>query len=160
MSRGEKIAIIRDFVPCLREQIGGLTPEQLTTQYNMPEWTIAQNIHHLVDSHAHAYLLFKLMLTEDKASIPAYNGSRFAELSDGSDANIEDSLLILQGLHARWTRMLENISDWEKEGRHPDFTARFDRDATFDDLLNLYSYHCGAHLEQIQDVLDKMPANT
>ena len=43
MNREEKIAIIRDFVPRLREQVAGLTPEQLTTQYNPPEWTVAQN---------------------------------------------------------------------------------------------------------------------
>ena len=46
----ERIGTIRDFIPKLRDQVGDLTDEQLTTQYNPPEWTVAQNVHHLVDS--------------------------------------------------------------------------------------------------------------
>lgn len=152
MTREEKIAIIRDFVPRLRQQIAGLTPEQLTTQYNAPEWTVAQNVHHLVDSHAISYIRFKLILTEDKPTILPYNQDGFAELPDGCDANIEDSLMILEGLHARWSRMLENISDWDKSAYH----AGAEKDVSLDDNLNIYSNHCNAHIKQIQEVLDKM----
>lgn len=152
MTREEKIAIIRDFVPRLRQQIAGLTPEQLTTQYNPPEWTVAQNVHHLVDSHATSYLRFKRILTEDNPTLHGYDQDAFAEMPDGSDANVEDSLLILEGLHARWARMLENITDWEKSGYH----AEADRTVTLDDNLRIYSNHCNNHIQQIQEVLDKM----
>jgi exoribonuclease II len=156
MTREDKIAIIRDFVPRLREQIARLSPEQLTTQYNAPEWTIAQNVHHLVDSHASSYIRFKRILTEERATLLPYDQDAFAELPDAKDANVEDSLLILQGLHARWARMLDNISDWSKSGYH----AGAERDVSLDDNLNIYSNHCNAHIKQIQEVLDKMPANT
>lgn len=152
MTRDEKIAIIRDFVPRLRQQIAGLSPEQLTTQYNPPEWTIAQNVHHLVDSHVNSYVRFKLILTEDNATIRPYDQNLFAELPDASDAHIEDSLLILEGLHARWARMLNNITDWRKAGFHPELN----KSVSLDDLLNTYSNHCKAHIQQIQEVLDKM----
>jgi hypothetical protein len=152
MSREEKIALIRDFVPRLRELVTGLTPEQLTTQYNPPEWTVAQNVHHLVDSHVTSYIRFKRILTEDGATLLPYDQNAFAELPDASDANIEDSLLILQGLHARWARMLENISDWDQSAYH----TGADKMVTLDDNLNIYSNHCNAHIKQIQEVLDKM----
>lgn len=152
MTREEKIAIIRDYVPRLRAQIADLTDEQLTTQYNAPEWTVAQNVHHLVDSHVNSFLRFKLILTEENADIHPYDQDAFAELSDASDANIGDSLLILEGLHARWARMLNNISDWEKTGFH----LGLKKTISLDDLLNIYSNHCNAHIQQIQDVLDKM----
>ncbi len=152
MNRAEKIAIIRDFVPRLRAQIAGLSSEQLTTQYNPPEWTVAQNVHHLVDSHVNSYVRFKLILTEDNVTIRPYNQDLFAELLDAKDANIDDSLLILQGLHARWTRMLDNISDWSKAGYHPEL----EKAVTLDDLLDIYSNHCNLHITQIQAVLDKM----
>ena len=152
MTHDEKITVIRDFIPRLRAQIADLTPEQLTTQYNPPEWTVAQNVHHLVDSHVNAYVRFKLILTEENATIRLYNQDLFAELADASDANIEDSLLILTGLHARWTRMLNTINDWDKEGFHPGFEIP----VSLNRLLDIYSKHCNDHIRQIQDVLDKM----
>ena len=152
MTREEKIAIIRDFVPRLRAQVEGLSSEQLTTQYNPPEWTVAQNVHHLVDSHMNSYVRFKLILTEDNATIRPYDQNLFAELPDARDANIEDSLLILEGLHKRWARMLDTISDWSKAGFHPELNQAI----SLDDLLDIYSDHCKAHIQQIQAVLDKM----
>ncbi|GAB5493301.1 MAG: bacillithiol transferase BstA [Phototrophicaceae bacterium] len=152
MNRQEKIEIIRSYVPKLRAQVEGLTGEQLTTQYNPPEWTIAQNIHHLVDSHMNSYVRFKLILTEDNATLRPYDQDAFAELADACDEHIEDSLLILEGLHARWARMLDNISEWEKAGYHPEL----DKPVSLDDLLDIYSNHCDSHTQQIQAVLDKM----
>lgn len=152
MTREEKIDIIRDYVPRLRAQIADLSDEQLTRQYNPPEWTVAQNVHHLVDSHLSSFIRFKLILTEENAEIRPYDQDAFAELPDASDANIGDSLLILEGLHARWARMLDNISDWEKSGFHPELKKAI----SLDDLLNIYSNHCNVHTQQIQEVLDKM----
>lgn len=152
MTRDEKIAIIRDFVPRLRAQVADLSPEQLTTQYNPPEWTVAQNVHHLVDSHMNSFVRFKLILIEENAEIHPYDADAFAELPDASDANIGDSLLILEGLHARWARMLDNISNWGKSG----FYLGLKKPISLDDLLNIYSNHCNDHIQQIQAVMDKM----
>ncbi len=152
MTREEKIAIIRDFVPRLKAQIANLSPEQLTTQYNPPEWTVSQNVHHLVDSHVNSYVRFKLILTEENAAIRPYNQEAFAELPDAVEANLDDSLLILQGLHARWSRMLDNITDWSKTGFHPELNKAI----SLDDLLDIYSDHCNVHIQQIQEVIDKM----
>ena len=152
MTRDEKITIIRNFVPRLREQVAGLSPQQLTTAYNAPEWTVAQNVHHLVDSHINSYVRFKLILTEDNTTIRPYDQDAFAGLPDASDAHIEDSLLILEGLHRRWARMLDHITDWGKAGYHPEL----EQPVSLDDLLDIYSEHCNAHIRQIQDVLDKM----
>lgn len=152
MTRAEKIATIKGFVPRLRAKVAGLSAAQLTTAYNAPEWTIAQNVHHLVDSHANSYIRFKLILTEENATLRPYDQEAFAELPDGKDAHIEDSLLILEGLHARWGRILDHISDWDKSGYHPGLG----QNVSLNDLLDIYSDHCEAHLKQIQEVLDKM----
>jgi len=149
----ERITTIRDFVPRLRDLIAGLSNEQLTTPYNAPEWTIAQNVHHLADAHMHAYLRFKQILTQDEAQIIGYNPDDYAKQPDAMGANVELSLQILEGLHARWTTLLENVSDWSKSGWHQ--TA--EKYISLDDQLSIYSRHCAAHQRQIQEVLDKMP---
>ena len=154
LSTDERIAIIRDFVPRLRAQVNGFSAEELTTAYNAPEWTIAQNVHHLVDSHVNSFCRFKLILTEDHPDFRPYNQALWAELPDAKDANIEDSLLILQGLHSRWVRMLEHITDWSRTGYHPEYKVEH----SLDSLLTTYATHCNLHIKQIQEVIDKMSA--
>ncbi len=152
MTREGKIAVIREYVPKLRAQIAGLTADQLTTQYNPPEWTVAQNVHHQFDSHVNSYVRFKLILTEENATIRPYDQDEFAKLADASDANIKDSLLILEGLHTRWARMLDTIRDWSKAGFHPELNQTL----SLNDLLDICIEHCHAHTQQIQEVLDKI----
>lgn len=151
----ERIAVIRDYVPRLEALVAGLNPEQLTTPYNAPEWTIAQNVHHLVESHATSYLRFKRMLVEDRPTVRGYNQDAYAELPDAQDANVADSLMILRGLHARWARMLDNIEDWSRTCYHDEAKKII----SLDDMLSTYVRHCNAHCQQIQEVLDKMPAS-
>ena len=149
----ERLATIRDFVPRLRQLVAGLTAEQLTTPYNAPEWTVAQNVHHLVDSHTHAYLRTKHILTKHEPQLVGYDQDEFAKFPDAKDANIEVSLQILEGLHVRWVRTFETVTDWSKKGYH----LEMQKDVSLDDILSTYHNHCGAHYRQIQEVLDKMP---
>lgn len=153
LPKADRIAIIRDFVPRLRAQVADFSAEELTTPYNAPEWTIAQNVHHLVDSHANSYIRFKLILTEDYPEFRPYDQDAWAQLPDAMDADISVSLQILEGLHARWTRVLNSITDWEKKGFHPESKL----DYTLDDLLTSYADHCNGHIQQIQEVIDEMP---
>ncbi len=156
-SRAESIAIIRALPAQLREKVAGLSDEQLTTAYNAPEWTIAQNIHHLADTHMVCLRRFKLILTSPSFQFTSYDVNAIAEMPDASNADIEHSLKILDGLQARWATLLENLSDdeWLKVGR----ASSPDRpDYSLEDLARLYSGHGINHLQQIQEVLDKMPA--
>lgn len=148
----ERIAMIRDFAPQLRDQIAGLSAEQLTTQYNAPEWTIAQNVHHLADAHMHAYLRCKQIITQDEAKLFGWVPDDYAKQPDAQDANVELSLSIIEGIHARWTILFENVTDWSKSGWHT--TA--EKMISLNDLLSTYSWHCGAHTKQIQEVMDAM----
>jgi hypothetical protein len=149
----ERLTTIRDFVPRLRELVAGLNAEQLTTQYNAPEWTVAQNVHHLADAHMHAYLRCKQIMTQDAAQLFGWSPPDYAEQPDAKDANIALSLNILEGIHARWTTMFETVTDWSKVGWH----TTSEKYISLDDMLSTYSRHCGAHYRQIQEVLDKMP---
>src|SRR5262245_58621089 len=77
----------------LREAIAGLTPPQLATPYREGGWTPIQVVHHLVDSHLHTYVRFKLALTEDAPAVPDYDENAWAEMTDArSTSGIEASL--------------------------------------------------------------------
>lgn len=148
----DRIAIIRNYVPRLREQIKGLSDDQLTTAYVEGEWTIAQNVHHLFDAHTNAYQLFKRVLTEDDAKLLWPDQDACANLPDASHANLEPSLLGLSGMHSRWSDLLSNVTDWSKSGT----SIKSGKIYSVDDLLTMYSNHCNNHIQQIQDVLDAM----
>lgn len=152
METQEKIGIIRDFVPNLRQLVHGLSAEQLTTTYVKDEWTIAQNIHHLFDSHSNAYQLFKRILSEDEAKLSWTQQDILAELPDAQRADISGSLMALEGLHRRWADMLDNIEDWSKAGE----SISSGKVYQLADLLRMYANHCENHRQQIQDVLDAM----
>lgn len=153
-TRAEMIAAVRNLPAQLREKVRGLTVEQLTTPYNKGEWTIAQNVHHLADTHMVCIRRFKLILTSPEFHFTSYDVNAIAEYPDAKDADIEYSLKILDGLQARWAILLENLNDdeWAKIGYSPR------GDLSIEDITRIYSQHGLNHLVQIQDVIDCMPA--
>lgn len=152
MPTPEQIDVIRNFPAKLEALVTDLTPEELTTAYNAPEWTVAQNVHHLADAHMNGYIRFKLIVTEDNPPIKPYQQPLWAETADAKSADIRPSLALLRALHQRWVLFMESIEDWSRTGNHPDRGL-----VTLDQFLQTYVSHCEAHTNQIQAVLDKMP---
>lgn len=146
--RLDRIDQIRRFPAELETAVQGLNEEQLTTCYDSSEWSVAQNVHHLVDSHMNAYIRTRLILTEDNPPIKPYLQESWAELTDAKTPAITTSLLILRGLHQRWTELLDSLqdSDFRRTGLHPDHEG----DYTIDSILQIYSEHGTGHIEQLQ----------
>jgi len=143
----EKIRIL----PAQIEQlVADLTPEQLTTHFLPSEWSVAQNVHHLADSHMNSYLRCKLIATEDHPTLKPYNQERWAELPDAQEADVSPSLALLKSLHTRWTTFWENLPDdaWTRTGFHPETGT-----VTLADQLRLYAAHGEAHIDQIKRTL-------
>ena len=155
-TRADYIEGIRNLPTQLRDKVAGLSVEQLTTPYVEGEWTIAQNIHHLADTHMVCIRRFKLILTSPEFHFTPYDVNAIANYPDARDADIEFSLKILEGLHARWAILLESMTDeeWNKTGI---FYKPEIRDYPLERLARVYAEHGHNHLKQIQDVLDAMP---
>jgi hypothetical protein len=120
-----------------------LGDSKLETPYRPGGWTARQVIHHVADSHMHAYLRFKLALTEQKPFIKPYDEAPTAELADYSlDVNL--SIALLDGLHARWTAIIDHMSDddFDKVYVHPEYQKEF----SLLEALGLYDWHCRHHL--------------
>jgi hypothetical protein len=152
MTTAENIDVIRRFPAQLEALITGLTAEELTTAYNAPEWTVAQNVHHLVDSHMNSYVRMKLMQTETNPTLKPYDQDVWAKQPDAESADLGPSLAILRGLHHRWANFLEGVEDWSRPGYHA-----ANGPVTLESQLGYYVAHCQGHLDQIQAVIDKMP---
>jgi hypothetical protein len=147
----EKVRALPDQIAAL---VDGLTPEQLTTHYLDGEWTVAQNVHHLADSHMNSYVRCKLMATEVEPIFRPYDQDLWAELSDAKSADLSVSMLLLRSLHGRWVLFWESLSDeeWQCTGFHPD-----DGPVTLAQQLQLYADHGEAHIDQITRTLAAQP---
>lgn len=130
----------------LRGAVAALGEAQLDTPYRDGGWTVRQVVHHLPDSHANAYIRFKLALTEETPRIKPYDEARWAELPDGRTGPLAPSLSILDGLHARWTVLLRGMGDedFQRTLEHPEHGV-----LTLDRLLGMYAWHCRHHVAHI-----------
>ena len=144
--RREMIDEIRNLPARLRERVRGLTDAQLTTHFQPHEWTVAQNVHHLADSHMNSFIRLRLILTEEHPTLKPYDQHLWAMLADSGTTALEESLSILDGLHARWVRLFESLDDaaWQRSGLHPE-----NGEVTLEDMLQIYAAHGQGHIEQI-----------
>ena len=143
-----------DRIRCLPDDleacISGLTEEQLTTHFIEGEWTVAQNVHHLADSHMNSYIRFKLTLAEENPPLKPYDQDVWADMVDATSGDITSSLILLRGLHTRWANLLEGFSDedWARTGHHPEHGEQ-----SLEDMLELYARHGHGHIAQITKTL-------
>ncbi len=144
---------IASFPERLEFLVENLEDEKLKNTYRPGSWNIAQLVHHLADSHMNGFTRLKLALTEDNPVIRPYNEKAFAELPDGRGLNLEPSLLLLRGLHTRWAKAINAMSEEElqrqfvhPEGNYP--TAIYQ-------LIALYSWHGDHHLAHIKLALNQ-----
>ncbi|MDJ0756904.1 MAG: DinB family protein [Ardenticatenaceae bacterium] len=149
--RRQRIAQIRQLPDQIETLVKDLTVEQLTTHFLADEWTVAQNVHHLVDSHMNSYIRCKLMATEDQPPLKPYDQDAWAMHADATTADIQNSLIMLRALHERWAQFWESLPDsaWARTGMRP--TAG---PISLNDQLGLYVEHGLAHIDQIERTLE------
>ncbi len=90
--RAANIQTLRLLPERLCAAVAGLNDTQLDTPYREDGWTVRQVVHHVADSHAVAYIRFKLALTEDWPTIKTYDEAAWANLSDSRWLPIDSSL--------------------------------------------------------------------
>ena len=145
-SRAAAIADLAAHPAALRAAVAGLTDAQLDTPYRPDGWTVRQVVHHLADSHMNAFIRFKLALTEDAPQIKPYDEKAWVTLADVQGQDIEGSLLILQGLHARWSALLSSLApeQLDRTFLHPESGPQ-----KLDRTLQTYAWHCRHHVAHV-----------
>ncbi len=132
----------------VKKLIENIDDKKLDLRYRPGGWTIRQVVHHLADSHYNSFMRFKLALTENNPVIKPYKQAEWAELPDTSEADINFSLMILEGLHKRWVVLLKKMTpqQFELTFKHPerDSIQRLDMN------LGMYAWHGKHHLAHIR----------
>jgi uncharacterized damage-inducible protein DinB len=137
----------------MRSAVAGLADEQLDTPYRSGGWTIRQVVHHVPDSHMNSYIRCKLALTEDHPTIRPYDEAAWANLIDGMTAPIEPSLSLLEGLHDRWVRVLQSLSetDLQRTLYHPERG-----EMTLDYYIAACAWHGKHHVAHITALRERL----
>ena len=155
-SSEQRLAFIETIEACpsnLRASARSLSDVQLDSCYREDGWTVRQLIHHMFDSHANAYIRFRLALTEHEPKITAYNEAAWAELEDSFSVPVSVSLDLLDGLHVRWVATLRSMSseDFARNLDHPEIGL-----VDLDTMLQLYAWHGLHHVAHITSLKERM----
>lgn len=138
---GQLMDVVKDF-----------SSQQLDTPYRDGGWTVRQLIHHVADSHLHAYIRMKWALTEANPIIKAYDEKLWARTDDNkADPNL--SLLLLKSIHAKWVALIKTLQteSLEKIFTHP----QTKKEVRLDTLIALYAWHGRHHLAHIHALKER-----
>ncbi len=144
-------SVIENFPNRLKSILKNLSNEQLNWVYRPNGWTIKQVVHHCADSHMNSLMRFKLALTEDLPIIKPYEEAIWAILADVDSDDLKASLQIIEGVHTRWTLLLQSFTNVE-------FSRKFIHPATgrifeLQESLGIYAWHCNHHFAHIEQAL-------
>jgi hypothetical protein len=131
----------------IRREVIHLTADQLDTAYRPGGWTIRQVVNHLSDSHMNALIRFKLALTEETPVIKPYHEQYWAELADSKTIDIHAALMILDGVHSRWSVLMNSLKEkeWDRSFVHPEKG----REIRLKESAGSYAWHGNHHLAHI-----------
>ncbi len=132
----------------------GLNPKDLEHTYRPGGWNIKQVIHHLADSHMHAFSRFKYVVTEgDQVEVKAYKEALWAGTPEIDDS-IDDSLLILRGVHNRWSKLIHSLDPQILNKGY--YHSEMKRNVPLFEAVAQYEWHCKHHLAHIHLALKNM----
>lgn len=137
----------------LEKVITGLTEKQLDTPYREGGWTVRQVVHHIADSHLHAYIRTKWILSEETPVIKAYLEKIWAETPE-TKADPAISTTLIKALHTKWTLLLKSLTQEQlkRELIHPETKKHI----ALHNLIAIYAWHGEHHLAHITGLKHRM----
>jgi uncharacterized damage-inducible protein DinB len=143
--RLELIRQIQNLPAEMRAALSGMGDAELDRPYREGGWTVRQLVHHVADSHMHAYLRMKFAMTLDEPTIMPYDENKWVEFGDCAGP-IEPSLALLQALHMRWAMFLRSLpaEAFDRKFHHPD-----NGPTPLGKALELYAWHGRHHVAHV-----------
>ena len=143
---------IAEFPKTLKKIVKKLRDGALDRSYRPHGWTVRQVIHHLADSHMHAYIRMKLALTENTPVIKTYEEKLWAEMEDAKHGSVKSSMKLLSALHQRWVDFLYELSEDDLQRGYYNPVSK--RTIILQEAISLYAWHTKHHLGHIKIVAD------
>jgi uncharacterized damage-inducible protein DinB len=130
----------------LYNAVKDLKENKLLSTYRPGGWTLAQVVHHLVESDINAYPRIKYALTQEVPDVMVAQQQLWAELPDAKSPNISSSLTLFEAIRNRWADAFESLrpEDFSRQWRHNRYGL-----LTIDGLLQQYVWHAQHHTSQI-----------
>lgn len=153
-TRVQYINQIGEFPDRLAERVSEIERRGLLdTPYRPGGWTAQQVIHHLADSHLHAYRRHKVTLLEEHPTLVTYDETAWAELPDVTAVPVHASVSILRGIHLRWAVLLTQCTDaqWRRTAYHPGSGITY----TLETLAAQYVWHGNHHLGHLRLIINE-----
>jgi hypothetical protein len=149
----ESLRALAEAAARFREAVSGLSSEQLDTPYRPDGWTVRQVVHHMVDSHMHAYCRCRFALVEDAPAVKSYNEAAWAELSDARTMPVEVSLELLEAMHSRWVALFRSLTaeQWKRVYVHSERGR-----VSLEQTASIYAWHCRHHAAHITGLRQRM----
>jgi len=135
--------------------IQNLDQHQYETPYREGGWTVKQLVHHLADSHMHAYIRFKLAVTENNPTIKPYEENEWVKLGDVESVPVNVSVTLLHALHRRWHAFVETLTK-DQYINNTVYHPEQKREMSLWMLLGLYSWHGRHHVAHITALKERM----
>ena len=152
LDRQARVGLIKQ-IGALPQQLEDLVEQLerralLDSAYRPGGWTAQQVVHHLADSHLHAYRRHKITLVEKHPTLVPYDEVAWAELPDVQAVPVRASVDILRGLHLRWAVLLAQCTpaQWARTAYHPGSNTRYHLDT----LAAHYAWHGDHHLGHLR----------
>lgn len=151
--RVSAIAALTALPLSMRTAVDGLTDAQLETPYRDGGWTVRQVVHHVADSHMHAYIRVKFALTEESPTVRPYDEAAWAELPDVARVPAQVSLSLIDGIHARWVACLAGLHEaqFARPFVHPELGPQ-----RLDLSLLRYDWHGRHHVAHVTGLRTRM----
>lgn len=137
---------VRSLPVQLAAALEGIDEAALDATYRDDSWTVRQVVHHIADGHGTSFFRFKHAIAEESPPVAAWEETLWAQTPEASIAPIEPSVLIIEGIHARWAHLLDSMAahDFARVYRHPQ-----KGDVTLDWLLQYMAWHGKHHVAHI-----------
>ena len=150
-------AVLAGFPARLAKLVDGVSADRLGSTYRQGGWTVAEIVHHLVDSHLHSYLRCKFALCQNHPAIMPYEENDWVRTGECGAEEVVCALGLLANLHQRWSKMLRSLDEggWTRTFHHPQSR----RDFALYQQVAIYAWHGDHHMAQAAQALGKeLPA--
>ena len=145
-TRKELIAKYKDGCRIVAEALKGITEKELDARPAPGKWSAREITHHLADSEMIAAIRLRRLITEEQATIRAYDQNIFARRLY-YDRPIQASLDAFRAARESTVEILERMTDaeWMRQGTHSE-SGQY----TSEKWLEIYAKHAHTHAEQIR----------